>query len=122
MATLQRQVGGLVQRRDSQEQELAQLRMSLAAQHDSGTVGRDAQKVESGGNSASCVLIASVPCRAEICCLPFCGSCVLAVHVVQLLPVPTRKDVLFSVKRAASRDSVLPREAASVPALASCRT
>ena len=45
VATLQRQVEGLVARREAQEQEIAALRMGLAAQHDAGGPGREAQQV-----------------------------------------------------------------------------
>ncbi|GAB4818323.1 hypothetical protein N2152v2_005369 [Parachlorella kessleri] len=44
VSTLQRQLDGVVQRRESQEQELAQLRMQLAAQYDTGSVDRNASQ------------------------------------------------------------------------------
>lgn len=48
VATLQRQVEGLVARRESQEGEVAALRMALAAQHDENAAGSEAQKVRLG--------------------------------------------------------------------------
>lgn len=46
---MQRQIDGLVQRREAQEQEIAQLRMGLAVQHDAGSAGREAQQVGQAG-------------------------------------------------------------------------